>query len=313
MIDTVLHFVFCPEAQHAPEPKPEPEPEPELRIQTCPVCCETVTEEKLFYMDGWVQHGCSCSCCACEACLLHWIDAQLTKCRNQKALRIPCIGCNKFMPQKMVLTISAPAAVLARQLDYRMALEANKLYPHCMQVECPRAECVGIGFLGFETIMCFVCEHQWPTNSNVPTDVSLMGPLAGGFSCGDNVIAQFDKPERNITFGTRGLVTGPSRGTGADKADRVCVDFGDGKGLLNVLAASQITRAPTSNLWAQDGVGAALASGEAIVFNSAGSELIQIKSCPNCTIGIEKDGGCDHMTCAACRYEFYWSTLKKYR
>ncbi|MFH1832351.1 MAG: IBR domain-containing protein [bacterium] len=33
-----------------------------------------------------------------------------------------------------------------------------------------------------------------------------------------------------------------------------------------------------------------------------------IKSCPKCGNGVEKDGGCDHMTCK-CRHEFCWRCL----
>jgi len=38
------------------------------------------------------------------------------------------------------------------------------------------------------------------------------------------------------------------------------------------------------------------------------------KPCPKCNTLIEKNMGCDHMTCRrpGCGYEFYWSTLKKY-
>lgn len=34
--------------------------------------------------------------------------------------------------------------------------------------------------------------------------------------------------------------------------------------------------------------------------------------CPNCTIYIEKTGGCDHMTCKTCGYEFCWECLQDY-
>jgi ariadne-1 len=37
-----------------------------------------------------------------------------------------------------------------------------------------------------------------------------------------------------------------------------------------------------------------------------------LKACPKCHAQIEKDGGCDHMTCR-CRHEFYWSTLLPYK
>lgn len=38
---------------------------------------------------------------------------------------------------------------------------------------------------------------------------------------------------------------------------------------------------------------------------------VKVKKCPKCTEYIEKNGGCDHMTCR-CRHQFYWSTLKPY-
>lgn len=39
--------------------------------------------------------------------------------------------------------------------------------------------------------------------------------------------------------------------------------------------------------------------------------IVGTKSCPKCRVLIEKDGGCDHMTCP-CGHNFWWTTLQPY-
>lgn len=36
------------------------------------------------------------------------------------------------------------------------------------------------------------------------------------------------------------------------------------------------------------------------------------KRCPNCRVNIEKNDGCDHMTCTHCGYEFCWFCKREY-
>ena len=45
---------------------------------------------------------------------------------------------------------------------------------------------------------------------------------------------------------------------------------------------------------------------------SANWILANTKSCPNCNTRIEKNQGCNHMTCRQCRHEFCWICMGKW-
>jgi len=100
---------------------------------------------------------------ACEECARRWVESQLPQCRATRQLRLRCFGpgCKKTLSQALVLHVSAAAQQLADKLEKRFELERNQLYPEALQVDCPCWDCVGLGYLGFETVMCFVCEHRW--------------------------------------------------------------------------------------------------------------------------------------------------------
>jgi hypothetical protein len=99
---------------------------------------------------------------------------------------------------------------LAEDLDKRFVLQNNSEFPDDWQVDCTRPGCTGLGYLGFDTVMCFVCEHQWA-------------------------------------------------------------------------AGRKVCRETSEN----------------------------IKACPRCQVFIEKDGGCDLMSCQ-CGHEFWWTTLRTF-
>lgn len=120
---------------------------------------------------------------------------------------------------ELVQQSSAGLQELLGKLKRRKRLQNNPLFPAALQVECPR--CVGIGYLGFDTVMCFLCEYQWEDSGEKPLELS-----AG--EC---------PPEELQVAGVR------------------------------------------------------------------------VQRCPKCREYIEKNGGCDHMTCR-CRHQFSWSTLK---
>ena len=209
---------------------------------TCPICCEKVHASNLHIMEEFAGafHS-ACSCEACTTCIQTWVELQLPQCVRAQILRIPCFGgCNKTLPQKIVLQTSERARTLASNLQYRWdVLERNPFYPSCMQVECRNAECVGIGYSGFETIMCMVCELQW------------------------------EAVEQEVSFNmdTAGLLDGEARAQGF------------------VLA----------------------------YYMEREKKFVGLKRCPKCSMLIEKTGGCDHMTCRACKHEWWWTNGKPFR
>merc|ERR1712228_677228 len=72
-------------------------------------------------------------------------------------------------------------ASLQQRLARRQMLQNNVLYPASVQVDCPRSDCMGLGYLGFDTVMCFICEHQWSVEVDVP-DSSQSEGLGGATS-----------------------------------------------------------------------------------------------------------------------------------
>jgi len=176
----------------------------------CPICREPCGA--LLLNDG-CDHG------ACEECWLRWAETQVPKCRSERQLRFSCVGpeCVGIVAPPLLrhFTTARPELkTLKRDLNRRRQLQCNILYPKAVQVDCRRQDCVGLGYLGFDTVMCFICEEQWTATESTS---SISEELPG-----------------------------------------------------------------------------------------------TVKACPRCQAPIEKNGGCDHMTCR-CKHEFYWTTLEPYK
>mmetsp|Transcript_60283 Transcript_60283/g.111805 ORF Transcript_60283/g.111805 Transcript_60283/m.111805 type:complete len:427 (+) Transcript_60283:38-1318(+) len=190
-----------------------------FRGPTCPVCQEVVVA--LVSDPGCANHH-----VACEDCWARWAEEHLDACVADYAIDSPCMwpDCATRLATHLGLWYAAAhrstrVMRLTKDLEHRTRLQHNTLYPASMQVECPLAGCVGMGYLGFDTVMCFMCEHQWlPEESGVSPGIPDVEEVMG----------------------------------------------------------------------------------------------VAVKKCPRCEEYIEKNGGCDHMTCR-CKHEFYWSTLKPYR
>jgi hypothetical protein len=167
----------------------------------------------------------SCNHAACEACWSMWAEVQIPNCRSSRKDVARCFapGCSELIDVPL-WRHAAKQSQEVRQFESvpmvarRRRLRQNVLFPAAMQVDCPQADCWGLGYLGHDTVMCFICEHQWePDNpGEAPADVDVEEVMG-----------------------------------------------------------------------------------------------IRVKRCPRCKEPIEKNGGCDHMTCK-CKHEFWWTTLQPY-
>jgi len=190
-----------------------------FQVPTCPVCQETC----LALLS---DPDCDSSHAACETCWTRWAEEQIESCVAHRRLEARCMWpeCTTRLSTSLGVwyhasTRSEAVRALTKKLERRAHLQRNPLYPAPVQVECPLIGCVGLGYLGYDTVMCFHCEHQWiPTEAGEPAGLPDVEKVMG----------------------------------------------------------------------------------------------VAVKKCPQCKEYIEKNGGCDHMTCR-CKYEFYWSTLKPYR
>jgi len=120
----------------------------------------------------------ACAHAACEGCWSTWIETQLPNCRGQRCAGVRCIGPECGSPTVPAIwqhtcTISRDVQSLDEIFAKRLRLQANRLFPAEMQVECPRAECLGLAYQGFDTLMCFFCEHQWTDDAGVTPSVTI--------------------------------------------------------------------------------------------------------------------------------------------
>jgi len=144
-------------------------PRPSDAGPECPVCCEPHLA---------LLRNPECDHVACEDCWASWASTQVERCRSEKSAALRCLGPNCGRPTITAIWAHAATrndvvASLERKLAYRRRLQANELYPAAVQFDCPIAGCLGLGYLGFDKLMCFACEHQWSSDEAVAASSSV--------------------------------------------------------------------------------------------------------------------------------------------
>eukprot|EP00931_Biecheleriopsis_adriatica_P110338 TRINITY_DN84595_c0_g1_i1.p1 TRINITY_DN84595_c0_g1~~TRINITY_DN84595_c0_g1_i1.p1 ORF type:complete len:542 (-),score=62.50 TRINITY_DN84595_c0_g1_i1:56-1681(-) len=119
-----------------------------------------------------------CGHAACQHCWSSWIETQLPRCHDEKRPVLRCFGekCQSAVVASIwshACTRSESIRDLESLFVRRRQLQTNSLYPVALQVDCPREGCLGLGYRGFDTIMCFMCEHQWIADSGEPAATNM--------------------------------------------------------------------------------------------------------------------------------------------
>jgi len=132
----------------------------------CAICCQ----HNLALLENGV-----CGHAACEDCWARWAETQIEYCRIERKIDVFCLGdgCKKLVEQEIwnhTSTRSAEANRLDAHIKRRLKLKANTLFPAALQVDCPQWSCVGLGYLGNDTVMCFICEHSWAADGEPPPE-----------------------------------------------------------------------------------------------------------------------------------------------
>lgn len=136
----------------------------------CPVCRERCLA---------LLRNPDCSHAACEDCWASWFSTQLRRCTAEKRASVVCFAPGCQCPAASALwshscTRNDHVSHMEMRLAFRRRLQSNPLYPQEVQVECPSNNCVGLGYTGYDTVMCFVCEQQWPADGS---SISGAAPL----------------------------------------------------------------------------------------------------------------------------------------
>merc|ERR1740121_2645689 len=125
-----------------------------------------------------------CGHAACESCWSSWLAVQAPRCMDEKQVTIRCLGekCRAAASGSLwrhACTRSEEVGGAERLLARRRQLQSNLLYPEAVQVDCPREGCIGLGYRGHDTIMCFICEHQWIDGTGEAPETNLSEVIAG--------------------------------------------------------------------------------------------------------------------------------------
>lgn len=133
----------------------------------CPMC-----DESAFLVKSACNHA------ACVSCWVHWANAIAdTFHGSPSSLRCWSYMCDVSINGTLweIIGRQGHHGASLRRLLFRRRLQLNPLYPPSVQVECRNPGCTGLGYLGSESVMCFVCEDQW-----VPSDGESEHPIPTG-------------------------------------------------------------------------------------------------------------------------------------
>lgn len=126
-----------------------------------------------------------CGHAACEDCWAKWAEQQIPWCRAHKRVDFACFA--PRCPSRAVellwkhsSTRNCQVEEFEKEFARRRRLQNNELFPAEAQVDCPQPGCLGLAYRGYDTLMCFACEYQWPAGEEASPCLDVDVELAVG-------------------------------------------------------------------------------------------------------------------------------------
>ncbi|KAI5206992.1 RCC1/BLIP-II protein [Aureobasidium subglaciale] len=287
---------------------------PRPAVKTCAVCYKDQPPNVFPDINHSGQHNHEPN--TCRKCFNRYIVGQIGSGQD----RIKCAECQEHLSYEIVRQIVSKTSLgMYDKVLLKRCVEEDDDFHYCMSAKCKSGQ-IHIGGLDSPLFNCKVCKRKHCVDCKVP--------LHEGESC-DDYQARHDEETLQSEAAVFAMSRACPGGCGA-RIERdggcphmLCTKCGHEFCFLCLgdynhaategMCPSQTMAQPEPYNPSAAAIKARRAERQARKHAHSEEDESSVvllgtitKPCPKCKVPIEKNGGCDHMTCASCHYQFCW-------